>query len=330
MQFAYPPFTTNQSEQIASFGESKLLEKIKEWLGETTPKSPHGMGDDCALLTFDSKKEICITTDAISYGQHVDATLTPYEVGAKLINRNLSDLAAMGTHPHSAVLAILSGPDLAFTWLEDFFYGARNASETYGLKIVGGDLSTLDKGQFSAVLTLTGQCAHPKLRTTAKLNAPLYVTGVLGGSILGKHYQFQPRLAEGAWLAAQADVHALMDITDGIGKDLQAFLNRTFSAELNLSAIPISEAAEELALNSHKDALEHAFCDGEDYELLFALAPETNCEDFESRWNAQFPNLKLSKIGTLIPKHTNGVFIDANTKEGLKWTHGYQHWNADV
>lgn len=323
-------FTDERSQQIATLGECALLEQIRQWLGAVTPPAPAGMGDDCAILQFDSRQKTCITTDAITYGQHIDASVPPFEAGVKLIHRNLSDLAAMGALPHSAVLTLLSGPDLALSWLESFFAGLRSACEQHSLQIIGGDLSTLEAGHFSASLTLLGQCQNPCLRGAAEIGDSLYVTGSLGGSILGKHFRFDPRLAAGQWFAAQSECHAMMDLTDGLAKDLKALLASDHSAALNLDCIPIAPAAYEFAQESGKTALEHAFCDGEDYELLVAVSNDIDCELFETRWKSAFPDLPLTRIGDIIPRHENGIFIEASSEQPIPWTHGYEHWKQDV
>lgn len=330
MEANIQPFTRDPAQQIGHFGESALLEYICDWLGDATSPAPAGIGDDCAVLELDAPQKTCITTDVISYGQHIDATLTPFEAGVKLIHRNLSDLAAMGAHPQSAVLTLLSGPDLALPWLEAFFSGVRSACKQHALKIVGGDLSTLEAGQFSACLTLLGACKRPLLRQTAKSGDWLYVTGTLGGSILGKHFRFDPRLAEGQWFATQNECRAMMDLTDGLGKDLQALLPRDCSAAIDLHSIPLAKAAHDYSHQTGKPALQHAFCDGEDYELLLAIAADADCGNFENRWQTAFPKLKLTRIGQIIPKHPAGIFIEQESEESIPWTYGYEHWKSDA
>ncbi|CAI8305622.1 MAG: Thiamine-monophosphate kinase [Opitutia bacterium UBA7350] len=324
------PFTHDPAQQISGLGECILLEHICNWLGDTTPIAPAGIGDDCAVMELDATQKTCITTDAISYGQHFDATVTPFEAGVKLIHRNLSDLAAMGAQPQSAVLTLLSGPDLALAWLKAFFKGVRSACVAHTLKIVGGDLSTLPAGQFSASLTLLGSCKRPLLRQNASIGDWLYTTGTLGGSILGKHFRFDPRLAEGQWFAAQDACRAMMDLTDGLGKDLQVLLPNDSSAAIDLNSIPIDEAAQAFGLQTGKPALQHAFCDGEDYELLLAVAADADCGRFETCWQAEFPNLRLSRIGQIISKHPAGVFIEKESGASIPWTYGYEHWKRDV
>ncbi len=317
-------YTDKNEDRVSRIGESELIRRIGSWLGTVSPPAPQGMGDDCAVLPASNRPQI-LTTDAVTYGQHFDDSVAPQDAGAKLIKRNLSDIAAMGGTPEAALLALLCGPDVSIHWLEQFFAGIRQSCQTYGVKIVGGDVSSLAPGQFTAVLTLTGSTDHPKLRSTARIGDQLYVTGSLGGSILEKHYAFTPRMKEGEWLAGRSECSALIDLTDGLAKDLQALLPEQSSAVLRLDRIPISEAARTYAQTSSRAPLEHAFCDGEDYELLFALSAATDTDTFEARWHAHFPGVALSRIGYIGKGAKEGRYLDAATNEALPWTHGFEH-----
>ncbi|MDP4693759.1 MAG: thiamine-phosphate kinase [Opitutales bacterium] len=318
-------FINHQSADNPHLNEVNLLKCIRQWLGSTAPPSPQGMGDDCAVITPANGLKQIITTDTLTYGIHFDATVSAHDAGAKLIKRNLSDIAAMGGTPSHAVLALLCGPDISIDWLEAFFAGIRQTCEQFTLSIVGGDISTLPAGQFSSALTVVGTAKKPRLRSGANVGDAIYVTGQLGGSILKKHYAFLPRLDEGRWLAARPECRAMLDITDGIAKDLQAIMPDNSSAQLDLKNIPVSKDAETLAISTGKEPMEHAFCDGEDYELLFAVDGKAANADFEAQWQADFPQVKLSKIGQFIEAVDTGIYIDSSTNEPLPWIHGYRH-----
>ena len=319
------PFTHNFADSVSQLGEVALIQHIGKWLGPVSPASPHGIGDDCAVLEPINSGQQILTVDSISYGQHFDASVSPEDAGAKLVKRNLSDIAAMGGTPGPAVLALLCGPDVCTHWLERFFFGIRQCCEHYKISLVGGDISSLAQGNFSAVLTLTGQALNPQLRSTAKCGDYIYVTGTLGGSILGKHYQFLPRLIEGQWLAQHPNCSAQMDLSDGLAKDLKSLLPPATHAALDLSALPIAPAAHTLAETSGWSALQHACCDGEDYELGFALDMQANRHAFETQWSAQFPNTELQQIGSIRESSSDGQLIDSATNTALPWSHGFEH-----
>lgn len=317
----------SNAQTVQDPGESALIERLRDWLGEVSPPAPAGMGDDCSVLDVPLGKKQLLTTDSVTYGQHFDNAVSPANAGRKLIKRNLSDIAAMGGEPGPALLNLLMAPNLSIRWLEAFIGGVRESCERYGVRIVGGDVSQLDRDQFSAALTLVGFSDHaPALRKGANVGDWVYVTGTLGGSILEKHYDFSPRLAEGRWLARQDILTAMMDLTDGLGKDLAALLPHDGSAEIELARLPISESAEVCSQKDGKSAEDHAFCDGEDYELLFTVKGESDRETLESSWRSEFPELELNRIGRITPRHTAGRYIDAASKEALPWSSGFEHF----
>jgi thiamine-monophosphate kinase len=124
-------------------------------------------------------------------------------------------------------------------------------------------------------------------RTGGKVNDELYVTGQLGGSIRGKHLRFIPRVEESRWLVRSFQLHAMMDLSDGLGADLPRLAAASgVSFEVDESAIPRTRGC----------SIEQAISDGEDYELLFAMAPD-NARVLERRWSAKFPKLQLTRIG---------------------------------
>ncbi|MEM7790204.1 MAG: thiamine-phosphate kinase, partial [Verrucomicrobiota bacterium] len=252
--------------------------------------------------------------------------LSPEDAGAKLIKRNLSDIAAMGGVPESAVLALLLGPDLSVDWLEGFFKGIRSECQAYRIRLVGGDLSSLKEGSFSAVLTLLGRAISPCLRKGAKEGDLICVTGDLGGSQLKKHYDFKPRLQEGQWLAKRLDCTAMMDLTDGLGKDLKALIPESCCAMINLDKIPISRDAHKFSETVAGSPIELAFTDGEDYELLFCLASGIEFEKFRASWDADFPDIPVSCIGQFGVSNHAGLLLDARNNQPLPWTEGFEHF----
>lgn len=315
------PFDSNRAKTVSALGEEKLIANIRRWLGPVSPPAPFGIGDDCAVLA-PSKRAQAITVDPVIYGRHFDDTVPPRAVGAKLLKRNLSDLAAMGAAPVAAILAITLAPNVRTAWLEQFYRGLAACAHACKVKIIGGDIAQAD-GALAASLTLIGRATTGRmlLRTGARTGDLIYTTGALGGSLLGKHHRFTPRLAEGAWLAAQPEVRSMMDLSDGIAKDLRALTPDGARAELNAAAIPISAAAKKMARADNRPPLAHALGDGEDYELLFTVAAKTNPATFEKKWRARFPRVPLSRIGKFIPQRAPL----ARDAIDLVNYHGYEH-----
>ena len=231
------PFSEKPAETIAALGEQKLLARIRRWLGAAAPAAPVGMGDDCAVLpaalaprsaprTAKAAPATLVTVDPVIFGEHFDAAVPPRAVGRKLLRRNLSDIAAMGGRPRAAVLALALDPRTRLDWLEAFYRGLAADARRFGVPLVGGDLAT-HHGGLVATLTLLGETTAPGARALTRSGARIgdfiAVTGRLGGSLpSGRHHSFTPRLAEGQWLARRPEVAALMDLSDGLAKDIHS------------------------------------------------------------------------------------------------------------
>jgi len=282
------PFAKKSADSVTAFGEARLITAIRRWLGAASPRAPFGIGDDCAVLPAARGPQL-ITVDPVIFGRHFDAAVPPRAVGAKLLKRNLSDLAAMGGCPSAAVLALTLDPHTSLAWLEQFYRGLAACARRYRVPIVGGDLAQAD-GVLAASLTLLGAAAGPRVvtRTGARIGDSIYVTGVLGRSLAsGHHFAFHPRLAEGAWLAGRPEVRAMMDVSDGLAKDLGALTPPHTKPALEPAALPLRRGAD----------LRAALTDGEDYELVFALAAHTDAVAFARAWHRRFPRTRLTNIG---------------------------------
>jgi thiamine-monophosphate kinase len=285
------PFTKHFADSVSAWGEEKLIAAIGRWLGSASPRAPFGIGDDCAVLPAARGRQL-ITVDPVIYGRHFDDAVPPRAVGAKLLKRNLSDLAAMGGRPTAAVLALTLDARVSRKWLEQFYRGLADCARQYRVAIVGGDIAQAD-GIVAASLTLLGHAAGPRIvtRTGTRAGDWIYVTGTLGGSLRRRHhYQFTPRLAEGAWLARQPGVRAMLDVSDGLAKDLRALTPRHAVAALDPAALPRRGGA----------SIAAALSDGEDYELVFTLAGRGNRAAFARAWRRAFPRTLLSCIGRFV------------------------------
>ncbi|MDX2110524.1 MAG: thiamine-phosphate kinase [Verrucomicrobiota bacterium] len=317
-------FTANPANSVRSLGERELLNRIREWLGAAAPASPRGMGDDCAVLPASVAPVNLVTVDALVYGRHFDDSVPAASAGAKLLKRNLSDIAAMGGTPLSAVVSLILAPETRVDFLEAFTRGMAACALEYGVTIVGGDL-TEAPGFFGGSLTLLGHAARPITRKGGQIGDWIAVTGALGGSILGHHHEFTPRLREGAWLAAQPDLCGMMDVTDGLAKDLCELLPVGGAAALDLAELPLSEAATELAARDGLSALDHALTDGEDYELVFTVSKETDPIAFRARYEEALGKPPCF-IGKIIAHVGRIRLLEANTLLPITPGTGYEHF----
>ena len=295
------PFTPDTSSSVSSHGEAALLLRFRSALGASAPAAPEGPGDDCAVLDptpFPGRR--LVTTDAVIHGRHFDDSVSPEDAGRKLVRRNVSDIAAMGGSPADAVLALLMGPDVAIAWLERFMRGVGEACLESGVKLAGGDLAKMPSGVFAASLTLTGFAEKPLLRTGGRSGDFVYVTGTLGGSILGKHFSFTPRIAEGRFFAAHPAVRSGMDLTDGIAKDLPALLPAKTAVMVALGALPLSVDCLAVAEKSGRPVTLHALNDGEDYEML-VVADASGAAGLEEDFAKAFPDTPFTRVARIVP-----------------------------
>lgn len=315
------PFTRQRSRSISALGEIKLINEIKRWLGTATPKSPAGIGDDCAILAGSPRDQL-VTVDPVIYGEHFDDKISARGVGAKLFNRNLSDIAAMGGRPRAAVIALAMSKDVKIEWLRDFYRSLAHIARKHRVPIIGGDIAHQPTG-ITATMTLIGESSHKRTLTRhgAREGDWIFTSGKLGGSRLDWHWKFTPRLAEGQWLASRPEVRAMMDISDGLAKDLASLKPKGTRAVLSEKMIPISRSAGKMSKTSNQPALFHALTDGEDYELLFVVNGRTKPETLLRAWSEHF-DLPLACIGRFLKTRTVSPFDD---ELDLSKYHGFEH-----
>ena len=285
------PFTKIPADSVSALGEDKLIAAIRRWLGRASPRAPFGIGDDCAVLPASRAPQL-LTIDPVIYGEHFDDRVPPRAAGEKLFKRNLSDIAAMGGRPRAAVVALALDRHVKLAWLEQFYRGLAAVSRRHHVPLVGGDIAH-HRGGIVATLTLVGEAAAARTvtRTGARIGDSIWVTGALGHSLRsGHHWKFSPRLAEGQWLARQRGVRSMIDVSDGLAKDLRALAPRGAVAALDPAAIPRRAGA----------TLAAALSDGEDYELVFALAARADRGKFARAWRRKFPRTPLACLGRFV------------------------------
>lgn len=314
------PFAHSSEDRIDSLGESALIENIKNWLGPASPDSPVGIGDDCSSVSLPRDESYLLTTtDPVIYQRHFDDSLTPEDVAIKLLNRNISDIASMGGTPRHATLSLAIPNNLSIDWLQRFYSSLSIVSRQKNIQVNGGDVSPT-QDFIGAFMTLVGYGNNRVLeRKKANPNALLFVTGSLGGSRLSKHYTFEPRVAEGQWLVKQSAISSCMDLSDGLGKDCDAFVSENCCAQIDSHCIPISEDAYTLSKSSGRTPLDHAINDGEDYELLFTLEDKQEKNRFKDAWNQQF-NTPITQIGHITERNANQpcvIFSDLGNEINL-------------
>lgn len=280
---------SNPHRTLRDLGENALVQRLirRLPLGASVRVGP---GDDCAVTgSARQPRWQLLKTDAVLEGIHFLPEEDLKRVGWKALCRAISDIAAMGGMPEHALITVAAASTLEVERLEHLYQGLRRAARRFGVSVVGGETAR-SPGPLFINVALTGWVERGRciLRSGGRPGDLLYVTGKLGGSIAGKHLDFMPRLAEARWLTANFPLHAMMDLSDGLGADLP-----------RLAAASRCGYAIDAPLPAHKGQTpENALHDGEDYELLFALAPRHGAR-LEKTWRNQFPRLPLSRIGRL-------------------------------
>lgn len=306
------PFTDNTAESVSALGERRLIREITRWLGTAGPAAPGGIGDDCAVLPKSRGCQL-VTVDPVIFGEHFDASMSPAAAGAKLMKRNLSDIAAMGGTPRSAVIALALDRMVRLDWLRAFYRALATVARRHDVSLVGGDIAH-QRGGLCATLTLLGETGpgdRVLTRSGSRRGDWIYVTGRLGGSLpSGRHWKFTPRLAEGRWLVARKEVRAMLDVSDGLAKDLCPLIPAGCTPALDASALPRHAGCD----------IRAALCDGEDYELVFSVAAKADLDAFERSWSRTFPRTRLTCIGRFVAE-------GKRPPEALKLEdyHGFEH-----
>jgi thiamine-monophosphate kinase len=306
-----------------------------ELIARLTPTLPTnesvviGAGDDCAVVECgDPARQLLFKTDAVVEGIHFTAATPPEQIGHKALARCLSDIAAMAGTPTAALITIGLPRQFKPEFVTKVYAGLNTLAQRHGVAIAGGETTTNpDRTLISVALVGFVPRGRLLVRSGAKVGDAIFVTGELGGSIAGRHLEFEPRLAEARWLAEHFPIHALIDVSDGLAGDLRHVLNASkVGAELLKSAIPVSRAARLIAKrgDAAKPALVAALTDGEDFELLFTVASKVAVPLLDA-WKKQFPELKLSCIGKLIAGE--GIRLRDQTGVHPFSAHGYVHFS---
>lgn len=292
---------------LASIGEDELISRLVQDLPQG-PEVIAGPGDDCAVVRrVESGWNQLLKTDCVVEGVHFLREAAPEQVGWKALARVVSDVASMGGVPQHALITLVLPRELKVAWVERLYAGLRRCAETYGVSIVGGE--TAGGPLVMVSVSLTGKVREGCVlrRDGAKAGDVIAVTGRLGGSITGHHLNFLPRVAEAGWLADSQQVQAMMDLSDGLAKDLPRMAKASgLEFVLDEGTLPVNAGC----------SAAQAWGDGEDYELMLAIPAEA-WGGLAAAWAGQFPEVLLTRIGTFVPVGL-GVRPDF---DGAGWEH---------
>jgi len=275
--------------RLREIGEDRLVEQLLPVLFDNGAVVL-GAGDDCAVVNCPPRGNLqLLKTDCIVEGIHFTATSPPALVGCKAMARPLSDFAAMSGIPQFALVTLIVRAERTLDWTKKLYRGLEKAARTFSVAIVGGETSRI-RGPAVVSVSLTGFVEKSRWisRAGGKANDELLVTGRLGGSFRGSHLKFAPRIEEARWLTKHFPIHAMMDLSDGLGADLPRLARASgLGFEVDQEAIPRHRGCN----------VQQAIGDGEDYELLLAVSPKMRPE-LQRRWRKRW-SLELTRIGRL-------------------------------
>lgn len=249
---------------LAQLGEFGLINRIKTLLGKP-PVGVKGIGDDTAVVPFNSTQYLLLTTDMLIEGVHFTKSMPTRAVGHKAIAASLSDIAAMGGTADYALVSLGVPSGYALGAITALYAGMKATARRYHVAIVGGD--TVKSRKLIINVAMTGKVAKHRVVTRAGARAgdQIFVTGPLGRSLSSSwHARFIPRLREAAYLTRRYQPTAMIDISDGLAADLGHILRESRKgARLEEGLIPRRKGA----------SLREALNDGEDFELLVTVPP---------------------------------------------------------
>lgn len=319
--------------KMQQLGEFGLIDRIRKMTSVPDP-SWVGIGDDCAVIPLSPEtggapaSDLLVSTDMLVEGTHfLMEDISPRQLGWKSAAVNISDIAAMGGKPIATFLSLALPKTLPEQWMQEFMEGYNEISEKFGAALLGGD-TTCSPDRICINVTVLGTCPRgkAKLRSAARPGDLVCVTGTLGDSAAGlrlildgqkgaaprlidRHYTPTPRVEEGLALSCLPGVHAMMDISDGVGSDLRHILDESgVGARIDTGKLPISKELQALCSEKGWDPKELALSGGEDYELLFTMDPQ------------ETPDIPYTVIGEITANPT--VTWEGGSRDYM----GYKHF----
>jgi thiamine-monophosphate kinase len=281
--------------KLGALGEDRLLDQLLFHLPPRRGRKVFvGAGDDCALVEMPrSKNYLVLKTDCVVEGVHFVHGTNASDVGWKAMMRALSDFAAASAVPQFALITLIVPHQTSVAWVRELYQGLCRAANRFEVSIVGGETSNTP-GPIAVSVSVIGFVERKRAvsRRGGKPGDDLFVTGWLGGALKQKHLKFVPRIAESRWLTKNFSVHAMMDLSDGLGADLPRLARASkVGFNIDLEDVPLGRGAK----------INDAVSKGEDYELLFAMSRRDRTR-LSREWRRRFPKLRLTRIGSLSPK----------------------------
>ncbi|MBN1913974.1 MAG: thiamine-monophosphate kinase [Candidatus Omnitrophica bacterium] len=298
---------------LSKLGEFGLIDRIKRSVF-TDASVIKGIGDDCAVLKYDSKNYQLLTSDMVTEGVDFLFGEDPYFIGRKSLAVSLSDIASCCGVARYFMVSLGLPEKYPVSSVDKIFLGMRALADEFGLSLIGGDITKAARLLIDVTVLGSVKKNRLALRGGARLKDIIFVTGEIGGSLKGKHLKFTPRLREAGYLAKNFKINAMIDISDGLTQDLGHILQQSKKgARIYEDLIPLSPEA---------SGLKKALHEGEDFELLFTL-PQAEAKRLLGAKIRFF-----QPIGEIIPEKYGLRLVDKKGKETKIKPEGFLHFRA--
>lgn len=332
-----------RSSTLTDLGEFEIIRQFAQGEPRQSSNLVRGIGDDASVLRF-GNKTLLITTDMLQQGVHFDRHWMPWDhLGEKVLEVNLSDIAAMGGKPLYYWLGLGLPAGLPKTALDQLRRGLKRAARRAKVRCAGGDTTRSPRGVIISVTVLGEASRHIFYRDRAHVGDRIYVTGKVGEAALGlellkrglakqpavRRYclrQTRPRarLDFARRLAQSGCAHAMIDISDGLAADLQHILDASqVGAKVDLDAFKASPSFRRACAKLKKNPQSLIWGGGDDYELLLTI-PQRHIRRLQSIGRATAT--PLTPLGQITRSKGLGCYDAQGRRVILKKT-GYNHFS---
>jgi thiamine-monophosphate kinase len=332
---------------LSEIGEFGLIKRFSKQFLENLPGGFTGIGDDCAIIPLYGNEVLLITTDMLIEDSHFLKNKIPaFDLGLKSLMVNLSDIAAMGGTPESAFLSIGLPAGSDIDWIDNFFKGIKAVCDEYGVYLMGGDTTrSPDRVVINIVVAGKAIQSEVRRRSAAKPGDIICVNDFVGDSggglrvlledlpqdsdsawLVKRHNCPRANVKEGKWLAVRKDVHAMIDLSDGIESDIRRLMESSNTgAEIELDRVPVSGELSRVSSKYGWNAHEIAVTGGEDYCLMFTVA-EKSADKILHGYEKEFkrPFYKIGKI----KESGTGLTLLYKGKQTTLEKHGWDHFSS--
>jgi thiamine-monophosphate kinase len=323
--------------KLSAIGEFGLINRISKNFTKGIPPGITGIGDDCAIIPYNDKYALLVTTDMLIEDQHfLKKRISPYELGYKSLAVNLSDIAAMGGTPENAFLSLGIPVTTEIEWLDEFFKGLKYLASKSNTFLLGGDISkSADKMIINIAVTGKADKSKIKKRSTAKPGDIICVTDFVGDSggglkallndlpvnkdikyLISRHHMPVPSLDEGKWLSELPGVHAMIDLSDGIESDIHRIME---SSHVGAEIERLKKISEKYNWNKYEIAVNG----GEDYCLMLTIENHQS-EYIKNNFSTHFSK-PLYPVGKITDNRGNLTFKPDNKNIDFS-KHGFDHF----